>query len=316
MPCYTVFGVLRAVLVVCGLALLGLLALATWKLCWVPWCSKALLSSPLQPPCALRPPLTPSPSPLPLSTPSPQQHQHQHHRQQHLLPLPAPPSQAAVAMATEKVKDPAAAAMGGGGSMGFLEAAVKISRTSPDIPTDVQLSMREHFLRRTQRMARQTTEPASSTSSFKRHSRQMQVGSLTWATTTRVDLTNGHQHRRITERKPARRGPTRRSATKSAGVNCGRSTSPEVRPRGDALLRDVSAQALEPCPPRTCAAAPHPYVQGVLLPGPQGFPTQRSHRRRSTPVHGAPVPGATPAGLPASCTLSVFDFDRFSRHDI
>lgn len=59
-------------------------------------------------------------------------------------------------MATEKVKDPM-------GSMGFLEAAVKISHTSPDIPTDVQLSMREHFLRRTQRMQRQTTEPASST---------------------------------------------------------------------------------------------------------------------------------------------------------
>uniref|UniRef100_A0A3Q1GJ32 Uncharacterized protein n=1 Tax=Acanthochromis polyacanthus TaxID=80966 RepID=A0A3Q1GJ32_9TELE len=98
------FGLLLTVFVVCGLALLGLLSFVSWKLCWVPWRTKAHFSSP----------------------------------------------------SLKKVKDPL-------GSMGFLEAAVKISHTSPDIPTDVQLSMREHFLRRTQRMQRQTTEPASST---------------------------------------------------------------------------------------------------------------------------------------------------------
>lgn len=66
------------------------------------------------------------------------------------------PQQPLVGMAMEKVKDSLT-------PMGFLEAAVKISHTSPDIPADVQLSMKEHFLRRTQRMQRQTTEPASST---------------------------------------------------------------------------------------------------------------------------------------------------------
>lgn len=54
-------------------------------------------------------------------------------------------------MAADKLKDPG----------NFLEAAVKISHTSPDIPADVQLSMKDHLLRRT-RISRQTTEPASS----------------------------------------------------------------------------------------------------------------------------------------------------------
>lgn len=135
-------GLLLGVFVVCGLALLGLLTLASWKLCCEPWRAKAHFHSPsLGPACGpehrlLQPPLPPPPPLLPPQLPSPQQ--------------------PAVTMATEKVKDPV-------GSMGFLEAAVKISHTSPDIPTDVQLSMREHFLRRTQRMQRQTTEPTSST---------------------------------------------------------------------------------------------------------------------------------------------------------
>ncbi|KAM4738048.1 synaptotagmin-6 isoform 2-T2 [Anableps anableps] len=145
------FGLVLAVFLVCGLALLGLLTLVSWKLCWVPWRSKAQFPSP-----SLSPACGPQHCPL-----------------QPSVPLPSP-QQPVVTMATEKAKDPV-------GSMGFLEAAVKISHTSPDIPADVQLSMREHFLRRTQRMQRQTTEPASSTrhNSFKRHlPRQMQVGSL------------------------------------------------------------------------------------------------------------------------------------------
>ena len=54
----------------------------------------------------------------------------------------------------EKLKD--------GAALGFLEAAVKISHTSPDIPAEVQMSVREHIMRHT-RLQRQTTEPASST---------------------------------------------------------------------------------------------------------------------------------------------------------
>lgn len=54
----------------------------------------------------------------------------------------------------DKLKDPH--------TLGFLEAAVKISHTSPDIPAEVQMSVKEHIMRHT-RLQRQTTEPASST---------------------------------------------------------------------------------------------------------------------------------------------------------
>lgn len=54
----------------------------------------------------------------------------------------------------DKLKDPS--------TLGFLEAAVKISHTSPDIPAEVQMSVKEHIMRHT-RLQRQTTEPASST---------------------------------------------------------------------------------------------------------------------------------------------------------
>lgn len=54
----------------------------------------------------------------------------------------------------DKLKDP--------NTLGFLEAAVKISHTSPDIPAEVQMSVKEHIMRHT-RLQRQTTEPASST---------------------------------------------------------------------------------------------------------------------------------------------------------
>lgn len=123
-------GLLLGLFLVCGLALLGLLAFVSWKL-------RRAAGRPAKTRCSSGSSLSPERLPLQLP-PSPQQ----------------PP----VTMAMEKAKDPV-------GSLSFLEAAVKISHTSPDIPTDVQLSMREHFLRRTQRMQRQTTEPASSTRS-------------------------------------------------------------------------------------------------------------------------------------------------------
>lgn len=125
-------GIPVGILVTCSLALLLLVALASWKLCWIPWRNKAVTSSSS---VALTTDSYPSLQPL-SRVPSPQQ------------PL--------VGMAMEKVKESLT-------PMGFLEAAMKISHTSPDIPAEVQLSMKDHFLRRTQRMQRQTTEPASST---------------------------------------------------------------------------------------------------------------------------------------------------------
>ena len=66
------FGLLVCLFLLCGLALLGLGAFASWKLCWVPWRNKALSSSS----AALSPACGPDSCPL------------QHHN------LPSPPSPA------------------------------------------------------------------------------------------------------------------------------------------------------------------------------------------------------------------------------
>lgn len=124
--------------VACGLGLLSVIVFASWKLCRVHWRTKDLSSSAT----ALAPPSSASDRPYDRALPA---HGHRPtlvyaHTHTH-------------AMASDKLNplDPAS----------FLEAAVKISHTSPDIPAEVQLSMKDHFLRRT-RMSRQTTEPNSS----------------------------------------------------------------------------------------------------------------------------------------------------------
>ncbi|XP_037095570.1 synaptotagmin-6 [Syngnathus acus] len=289
------FGLLLGVFVLCGLVLLGLLAFGSWKRCGPPRRSKASF-------------LTPSPSPehrpLQLSRP---------------LPLPSPPGtqqlqQPAVTMATEKMKDPV-------GPMGFLEAAVKISHTSPDIPTDVQLSMREHFLRRTQRMQRQTTEPASSTrhNSFKRHlPRQMQVGSLDLGNDYMLDKEEkstsiGRIQPELYQQKTC---DSEDSSKNSSSKNCGRiNFSLKYDYDNEALLVNI-IRAVD-LPAKDLCGTSDPYVKIYLLPDRKKFQT-RVHRKTLNPTFiesfQFPVPYDD---LPnRKLHMSVFDFDRFSRHDM
>uniref|UniRef100_A0A667WVU2 Synaptotagmin 6 n=1 Tax=Myripristis murdjan TaxID=586833 RepID=A0A667WVU2_9TELE len=272
------FGLLLGVFVVCGLALLGLLAFASWKLCWVPWRNKAPFSS----------------SAPPLLLPSPQQ------------PL--------VTMATEKVKDPI-------GSVGFLEAAVKISHTSPDIPADVQLSMREHFLRRTQRMQRQTTEPASSTrhSSFKRHlPRQMQVGSLDLGNDYVVDKDEkptsiGRIQPELYQQKTQE---SEDSSKNGSAKNCGRiNFSLKYDYENEALLVNI-LKAVD-LPAKDLCGSSDPYVKVYLLPDRKKFQT-RVHRKTLNPTFSESFQFPVPYDELAvrKLHMSVFDFDRFSRHDM
>ncbi|XP_046895332.1 synaptotagmin-6 [Hypomesus transpacificus] len=284
------FGLLLCLFLLCGLALLGLCAFASWKLCWVPWRNKALSSSS----AALSPACGRDSCPL------------QHHN------LPSP-QQPLVTMATEKVKGPM-------GSMGFLEAAVKISHTSPDIPAEVQRSMREHFLRRTQRMQRQTTEPASSTrhSSFKRHlPRQMQVGSL--------DLGNDYvdedeQPTSIGRIKPElykqQSQDTEESSKNASGKNCGKiNFSLKYDYEEEALIVNI-LKAFD-LPAKDICGSSDPYVKVYLLPDRKKFQT-RVHRKTLNPTFDEsfqfPVPYEELAIR--KLHMSVFDFDRFSRHDM
>ncbi|XP_028822675.1 synaptotagmin-6-like, partial [Denticeps clupeoides] len=291
------FGVLLGVIVLCSLVLLLLAAFASWKLCWVPWCDKAPSSGSAA--------LTPGAcGPLDLFPPQPL----------HSPCLYPPSPQPLITMATEKTKDPL-------GSVGFLEAAVKISHTSPDIPAEVQLSMREQFLRRKERLQRQTTEPASSTrhSSFKRHlPHQMRVSSL--------DLGNDYvdedeQPTSIGRIKPELYKQstleTEESGKNSNGKNCGKiNFSLRYDYEIEALL--VNILKAYDLPAKDLCGSSDPYVKIYLLPDrKQKFQT-RIHRKTLNPTfdESFQFPVAYSDLHLRKLHLTVFDFDRFSRHDM
>ncbi|KAK7128905.1 hypothetical protein R3I94_017209 [Phoxinus phoxinus] len=270
------------------MALLLLSSFVSWRLCWVPWRNKALSSSS----AVLAPDDCPSLN-LPSTLPSPQ------------------PSE--VAMATEKEKYSMA-------SMGFLEAAVKISRTSPDIPAEVQLSMREHFLRRTQRMQRQTTEPASSTrhSSFKRHlPRQMQVGSLDLGDDYDVD----EQPTSIGRIKPElyKQMTTENddSDNSKGGKNCGKINFSLRYDYENEMILVKILKAFD-LPAKDLCGSSDPYVKIYLLPDRQQKFQTRVHRKTLNPTfdESFQFPVAYDELSARKLHLSVFDFDRFSRHDM
>ncbi|XP_026131487.1 synaptotagmin-6 isoform X5 [Carassius auratus] len=303
------FSLLLFVFVVCGLALLGVISVATWKLCWVPWRSKVLSCSAT----ALAP-----------TRPERDQHKEEGHGDYY-------PTFRDI-MAADKLKDPG----------NFLEAAVKISHTSPDIPADVQLSMKDHLLRRT-RISRQTTEPASSNrysasdqddsaakfciarhSSFKKHlPRQMHhVTSLDRGS----EFLDVEDHPTCTAASLGRIQPelykqstmeTEESSKNSPAKTCGKiNFSLKYDYEGELLLVTI-LKALD-LPAKDLCGSSDPYVKIYLLPDRKRKFQTRVHRKTLNPTFDETFQFPVPYEELGSrkLHLSVFDFDRFSRHDM
>lgn len=137
---------LLAVLVgFCGLALLVVSLFVFWKLCWPIWRSKALSSHSETVPQGVLPE-APVPAPhVPLSLPEcqtiPAEKQEKKEEEEQRRKVP-------------EVK------VNGRSSMKSLEAAMKISQTSPDIPAEVQQTIREHLSKKA-KIQKQSTEPTS-----------------------------------------------------------------------------------------------------------------------------------------------------------
>uniref|UniRef100_A0AAR2JKV3 C2 domain-containing protein n=1 Tax=Pygocentrus nattereri TaxID=42514 RepID=A0AAR2JKV3_PYGNA len=280
------FSVLLLVFVLCGLALLGVISLATWKLCWVPWRSEALSSSAT----ALNPSRLDRERIRKVD-------QDYYSTQGHI-------------MADDKLKGPG----------NFLEAAVKISHTSPDIPADVQLSMKDHLLRRT-RIARQTTEPASSNRSHlprqMHHVTSVDRGS---------DFLDVEDHSTCTAASLGRIQPelykqslqeTEESSKNGAAKTCGKiNFSLKYDYEGELLLVTI-LKAMD-LPAKDLCGSSDPYVKIYLLPDRKCKFQTRVHRKTLNPIFDEtfqfPVPYEQLTGR--KLHLSVFDFDRFSRHDM
>lgn len=117
----------------CGLALLVVSLFVFWKLCWPIWRSKALTGH-AENGLHVGFPEVPPTGPPPVADPKAAEVEKKH-----------PPEVKAIGRSTVKL----------------LEAAMKISQTSPDIPAEVQTALREKLSQQA-KIQRQTTEPTSS----------------------------------------------------------------------------------------------------------------------------------------------------------
>ncbi|XP_051957612.1 synaptotagmin-6-like [Xyrauchen texanus] len=285
------FSLLLLAFVVCGFALLGVISVATWKLCWVPCHCKALSNSAI--------------------TLAPTRSERDQLREGHGDHYPSLRD----IMAADKLKDPG----------NFLEAAVKISHTSPDIPADVQLSMKDHLLRRT-RISRQTTEPASSNrhSSFKKHlPRQMHhVTSLDrgsefldvedYPTCTAASL--GRIQPELYKQSTMEAEESSKNGTEKT---CGKiNFSLKYDYEGELLL--VTILKAFDLPAKDLCGSSDPYVKIYLLPDRKRKFQTRVHRKTLNPTFDETFQFPVPYEELGSrkLHLSVFDFDRFSRHDM
>nr|XP_034356923.1 synaptotagmin-6 [Arvicanthis niloticus] len=270
-------SLLAVVVIVCGVALVAVFLFLFWKLCWMPWRNKEASS-----------PSSANPASETLQSPS---------------------SRGNMA---DKLKDPSA--------LGFLEAAVKISHTSPDIPAEVQMSVKEHIMRHT-KLQRQTTEPASSTrhTSFKRHlPRQMHVSSVDYG--NELPPAAAEQPTSIGRIKPElykQKSVDGDDAKSEAAKSCGKiNFSLRYDYESETLIvRILKAFDL---PAKDFCGSSDPYVKIYLLPDRKCKLQTRVHRKTLNPTFDEnfhfPVPYEELADR--KLHLSVFDFDRFSRHDM
>ncbi|XP_075766516.1 synaptotagmin-6 isoform X2 [Pelodiscus sinensis] len=205
------------------------------------------------------------------------------------------------------------------GTLGFLEAAVKISHTSPDIPAEVQLSMKDHIMRHA-RLQRQTTEPTSSTRhiSFKRHlPRQMHVSSMDYGPDLPPEAEQPTSIGRIKPELYKQKSVDSEDPNKEAAKTCGKiNFSLKYDYENETLIvRILKAFDL---PAKDFCGSSDPYVKIYLLPDRKCKFQTRVHRKTLNPTFDEsfhfPVPYEELGSR--KLHLSVFDFDRFSRHDM
>ncbi|KAI5624598.1 synaptotagmin-6 [Silurus asotus] len=207
----------------------------------------------------------------------------------------------------------------------ILERAVKISHTSPDIPADVEMSMKDHLLRRTC-ISRQTTEPTSSNrhNSFKKHlPRQMHhITSLdhendfpgmedqsacTIASLGRIQPELYKQNMQESDQL------FKNDATESCGKIY---FALKYDYEGELLL--VTIVKAEGLPAKDICGSSDPYVKIYLLPDRKHKFQTRVHCKTLNPTFDETFQFPVPYEQVATrkLHLSVFDFDRFSRHDM
>ncbi|NXJ27782.1 SYT10 protein, partial [Dicrurus megarhynchus] len=274
-------SLLAVVVSFCGLALLVVSLFVFWKLCWPCWRSK---------------PLTSSASNVPQSNSS-------------------APTEVLENSEKKEVKE------NGKPTTKVLEAALKISHTSPDIPAEVQNALKEHLIRHA-RMQRQITEPTSSSrhNSFRRHlPRQMQVSSVDFNMGTDPVLQRGETTTSIGRIKPElyKQKSVDSDGQQEDVKTCGKLNFTLQYDYENELLAVTIVKALD-LPAKDFTGTSDPYVKIYLLPDRKKKFQTRVHRKTLNPVFDETFqfPVAYDQLSNRKLHFSVYDFDRFSRHDM
>ncbi|KAL7828062.1 hypothetical protein AOLI_G00312140 [Acnodon oligacanthus] len=312
-------SLLAVVVGFCGLALLVVSLFVFWKLCWPIWRSKALSSHadgipqgmlpeappanlPPHPSPHLQPPLVPEPKLAGVAVMGRQASQHQQDDQE------------------ERKRKVPEVKVNGRSSVKIIEAAMKISQTSPDIPAEVQQTLRE-CLSRQAKIQRQTTEPTSSSrhNSFRRHlPRQMNVSSVDFSMDTLpVRQSSAVSIGRIKPELYKQKSVDSEEGNKEPVETCGKLSF--------ALSYDYEEQALVvrilkalDLPAKDFTGTSDPYVKIYLLPERKKKFQTRVHRKTLNPTFDEVF--RFPVEYEQLCNrklhFSVYDFDRFTSHDM
>ncbi|NWU91076.1 SYT10 protein, partial [Upupa epops] len=274
-------SLLAVVVSFCGLALLVVSLFVFWKLCWPCWRSKPVASNT---------------SNVPQSNSS-------------------APTEVFENSEKKEVKE------NGKPTPKVLEAALKISHTSPDIPAEVQNALKEHLIRHA-RMQRQITEPTSSSrhNSFRRHlPRQMQVSSVDFNMGTDPILQRGETTTSIGRIKPElyKQKSVDSDGQQEDVQTCGKLNFILRYDYENELLAVTIVKALD-LPAKDFTGTSDPYVKIYLLPDRKKKFQTRVHRKTLNPVFDETFqfPVAYDQLSNRKLHFSVYDFDRFSRHDM
>ncbi|XP_006521239.1 synaptotagmin-10 isoform X3 [Mus musculus] len=275
-------SLLAVVVSFCGLALLVVSLFVFWKLCWPCWKSKLV---------------APNLSVLPQSISS----------------APTEVFETEEKKEVEENEKPAPKA---------IEPAIKISHTSPDIPAEVQTALKEHLIKHA-RVQRQTTEPTSSSrhNSFRRHlPRQMNVSSVDFSVGTEPILQRGETRTSIGRIKPElykQKSVDSEGNRKDDVKTCGKLNFALQYDYENELLVVKIIKALD-LPAKDFTGTSDPYVKIYLLPDRKKKFQTRVHRKTLNPLFDElfQFPVVYDQLSNRKLHFSIYDFDRFSRHDM
>ncbi|XP_072560684.1 synaptotagmin-10 isoform X1 [Paramormyrops kingsleyae] len=274
-------SLLAVVVSFCGLALLVVSLFVFWKLCWPVWRNKALTS----------------------------------HADNAPQSVPGPPPEAT----QQEDKKAPEVKVNGRSSERLQEAAMKISQTSPDIPAEVQTALKEHLIKHA-KVQRQTTEPTSSSrhNSFRRHlPRQMHVSSVDFSMDSLPVRQPSTNLGRIKPELYKQKSVDSEDDGKEPVPTCGKlSFSLQYDYENQSLVVKI-LKALE-LPAKDFTGTSDPYVKIYLLPERKKKFQTRVHRKTLNPVFDETF--QFPVEYDQLCNrklhFSVYDFDRFTSHDM